>query len=111
MLQTGAERVDLVGRGVVARRVVLRGEEDALALAERVLERPDRALPADDEGDHHVREDHDVPQRHHRQGLDHVDLVLVTPEHGLGSAVTAVRIAAARARGGASEVARRRGSV
>ena len=76
-----AERVDLVGGRVVAGGVVLGREEDPLALDERVLERLDRAGPPDHERDHHVREDHHVPQRDHRQRLDHVDLVLVAPEH------------------------------
>ena len=78
----GAEGVDLVGARVVPGGVVLGGEEDALPLHQRVLEGLDGAGPPDDERDHHVGEDHDVPQRHHGQGLDHVGSFLVSPEHG-----------------------------
>ena len=64
-----AHREDVLGPRVVNRRVVLRGEEDLLVLAERVLERAGRGGPSDDERHHHVREHDDVPQRDDRQGL------------------------------------------
>ena len=97
----GAEGVDLLGAGVVAGGVVLRGEEDALAAGERVIEGPDGALPPDDERDHHVREDHHVPQRDHGEGFDHV--VLVTPEHCFAPPARGASDLAPR---GASKVAR-----
>jgi hypothetical protein len=78
----GAQGVDLRRARGVAAGVVLGGEEDALALDQRVLEGLDGAGAPDHEGDHHVREHHHVPQRHHGQGLDHVSLFLVSPEHG-----------------------------
>ena len=64
-----AHRVDVFGPRIVDRRVVLRGEEDALVLEQRVLERARRRRPSDDERHHHVREDDDVPQRDDRQGF------------------------------------------
>ena len=51
-------RVDVVRLRLVGRGVVLRGEEDALVLPERVLQRARRRRPSDDERHHHVREDH-----------------------------------------------------
>ena len=77
----GAQGVDLLRPGVVPGGVVLRGEEDPLALQERVLQGLDRAGPPDDERHHHVGEDHHVTQRDQREGLDHVHLVLVAPLH------------------------------
>ena len=78
----GAQGVDLVGAGVVTGGVVLGGQEDPLALHEGVLQRADRAGPADDERDHLVGKHHHVPQGDHGQRLDHVQLVLVAPEDG-----------------------------
>ena len=57
------------GCGLVDRGVVLRGEEDPLVLAERVLEGAGRGGPSDYERHHHVREDDDVPERDDRQSL------------------------------------------
>ncbi len=79
----GAQGVDLVGPGIVLRCVVLRRQEYPLSLDEGVLEGLDGARPSDHERDHHVGKDHDVPQRHHRQGFDHLGTFLVSPEHGL----------------------------
>ena len=64
-----AHRVDVFGPRVVDRRVVLRREEDALVLEQRVLERARRRRPSDDERHHHVREHDDVPQRDDREGF------------------------------------------
>ena len=64
-----AHRVDVFGPRVVDRRVVLRRQEDALVLQERVLERARRGRPSDDERHHHVRKDDDVAQRDDREGL------------------------------------------
>ena len=67
-----AHRVDVVrASGLSTGGVVLRGEEDPLALGQRVLERPDGGRPPDDERHHHVREHHDVPQRHDGEGFVH----------------------------------------
>ena len=54
---------------LVDRRVVLRGQEDALVLQQGMLERARRARPADDERHHHVREDDHVPKRDDGEGL------------------------------------------
>ena len=54
---------DGVGRRVVHRRVMLRGEEHALVLRQGVLQRADGRRPPDDERHHHVREHHDITQR------------------------------------------------
>ena len=62
-----AHRVDVFRPRVVHRRVVLRGEEDALVLHQRVLERAGRRGPSDHERHHHVREHDDVPQRDDRE--------------------------------------------
>ena len=64
-----AHRVDVFGPRIVDRRVVLRRQEDALVLQQRVLERARRGRPSDDERHHHVREDDDVPQRDDREGF------------------------------------------
>jgi hypothetical protein len=62
-----AHRVDVVRLGLVGGGVVLRGEEDPLVLAERVLERAGGGRPSDHERHHHVGEDHDVPERDDRE--------------------------------------------
>jgi hypothetical protein len=66
----GADRVDLVGVGLVDGGVVLGGEEDRAVGGERVFERAHRAGPADLEGDLGEREDHDIADGHHRQPHD-----------------------------------------
>ncbi len=71
-----AHRVDVFGTRIVDRGVVLRREEDALVLEQRVLERPRRARPSDDERHHHVRKDNDVPERDDRQGFVNFQRVL-----------------------------------
>ncbi len=64
-----AHGVDVVGLGLVGGGVVLRGEENALVLAKRVLEGAGRRGPPDHERHHHVREDNDVPERDDRECL------------------------------------------
>src|SRR4029078_10135329 len=49
--------------------IVLRRQEDALVLQQRVFERPRRRRPSDDERHHHVRKDDDIAQRNDGQGL------------------------------------------
>jgi hypothetical protein len=64
------EVADVVAHRIVDPRVLLRRQEDALLAGRQgLLERPHRALAADDERRHHVREHHHVPQRHQRQGF------------------------------------------
>jgi hypothetical protein len=67
---------DVFGPRIVNRGIVLGGEEDALVLQQRVLERARRRRPSDDERHHHVREDDDIPQRDDREGLVHFQRVL-----------------------------------
>ena len=58
-----AHRVDVVGARIVDRRVVLGGEEDALVLGQRMLQRPDGRRASNHERQHHVRENDDVAER------------------------------------------------
>ena len=60
--------VDVVDPRVVDLRIALGDQEDQLAgRAQRLFQREHGTAPADDEGRHHLREDHHVPQRHDRQ--------------------------------------------
>ena len=63
-----ADVVEVLRLRVVDRGAPLRGEEDLLVGGHGALDRGDRLLAADEERHHHVREDHDVPQRQQRQG-------------------------------------------
>ncbi len=63
-----ADGVDRVGGRVVVGGVDLGGEQDVPVGADRLLERTDRFLAADEERHDHVREDHDVAQRQDRVG-------------------------------------------
>ena len=56
-----AHREDVFRLRIIGRRVVLRGEEDPLVLAERMLEGADGGRPSNYERHHHVRENDDVP--------------------------------------------------
>jgi hypothetical protein len=62
-------RVDVFRPRVVDRGVMLRGEEDALVLEQRMFERARGARPSDHERHHHVGEHDDVPQRDDREGF------------------------------------------
>ena len=62
-----ADLVDLLRRGIVHRRVVLRGKENPLVSRQAVFERMNARWPPHDERRHHVRKDHDVPDGHHRE--------------------------------------------
>jgi len=66
-----AHRVDVFRTRIVDRRVVLRRQENALVLQQRMLEGAGGARPADHERHHHVREDDDVAQRDDREGFVH----------------------------------------
>ena len=68
-VRDGPDGVDVRGAGVVGRRVMLGGEEDAPIVRQRMLQSPDRRGPSDDERHHHVREDHDVSKGDHRERL------------------------------------------
>jgi hypothetical protein len=68
-VHNAAHGVDVVGARIVNRRVVLRGEEDAFVLGQRVLERADGRRPSNHERQHHVWKNDDVPQRDNRESL------------------------------------------
>ena len=63
----GADAVDLVGTRFIDGGIVLGGEEDLLVAGQRLFERAHARLAAHHERRHHVREDDDVPDGHHRQ--------------------------------------------
>ena len=63
----GADRVDVVRRGIVLRRVLLRDEQDLLVVLHHVFERAHGLLAADEERHDHVREHDDVAQRQDRK--------------------------------------------
>ena len=65
-----SDRVNLFGRRLVNRGVVLGCEEYGSVGGERVFERAHRAGPPDLEGDLREREDDDIAYRHHRQPKD-----------------------------------------
>ncbi len=58
---------DFVGAGLVHACVMLRRQKNLFVAGQRFFERAHARLAADNEGRHHVREDHDVPDGHHRQ--------------------------------------------
>ena len=62
--------VDIVGSGVVVLGVALRRQEHTFVGIEGTLDRQERTLPSHDERHHRIRENDDIPQRHHRQLLD-----------------------------------------
>ena len=61
----GADGVDIVGRGVVLRRVLLGDEEYLLVVAHDVFESTNRFLATDEQRDDHMREHDDIAQRQH----------------------------------------------
>ena len=65
-----ADVVEILGRRVVLRRLLLRDEQDVLAGIHRDVERLDRLRAPDEQRDHHVREHDDVAQRQQRQRRD-----------------------------------------
>src|SRR5882724_6134273 len=65
----GSDFVDFVGLGLVNAGVVLSGQEDLLVAGECLFQGADAGFPADNERGHHEREDHHVPDRHHREFL------------------------------------------
>ncbi len=60
---------DVFGPGIVDRRIMLRREEDALVLEQRMFECARGRRSPDHERHHHVRENDDVAQRDDREGL------------------------------------------
>ncbi len=62
-----ADFVEVLGRGVVLRRLLLRDEQDVLARLHGHVERLDGFGPPDEERNDHVRKDHDVAQRKQRK--------------------------------------------
>ncbi|MNC86251.1 hypothetical protein D3C83_18950 [compost metagenome] len=74
-----AHREDVVRTRIVDRRVVLRGEEDALVLEQRVLERARGRRPPDYERHHHVGEDDHVPERDDGEGFVDFHSVVIRP--------------------------------
>ena len=72
-LEDGSKRADLedvVRRGLVGLRLLLRGEEDILVVRHRFFQGGDRLLAPHEERHHHVREHDDVAQREERHGPD-----------------------------------------
>jgi len=65
----GADRVEVLGLGVVLRGILLRDEEDLLVLSHHRFQRADGLLPPDEERHDHVREHDDVPQGQDGQQL------------------------------------------
>ena len=61
-----ADRVDIRGRRIVLRGVLLGDEQDLLIVLHHVFERPHRFLAADKERHDHVRENDDVAERQDR---------------------------------------------
>ena len=69
-LQNGGDSphaVDVLGRWIVLRRVLLRHEQDLLVVLHHAFQRAHGFLSPDEKRHDHVREDHDVAQRQHRQ--------------------------------------------
>ncbi len=58
-----ADLVEVVGVGVRGVRVALRDEEDPPITRERILDSSDRLFARDEQRQHHVREDHELPER------------------------------------------------
>ncbi len=67
-VRDAADLVDVLGFGLVLRRVLLRDQHDAFAGFHRSFERLDRLRTADEQRNDHVREDDHVAQRQQRQG-------------------------------------------
>ena len=86
-----ADLMQVVGFRIFDLGVALRGEQQQAVARERVLDRGHRALPRQEERQHHVREHHELPQREHRHLVRHLEV----GGHGLGH-----RSAFRRGRGG-----------
>ncbi len=57
-----ADGIDIGGRGIVLRRVLLRHEEDLFVVLHHVFEGPHRLFAADKQRHDHVREHHDIAE-------------------------------------------------
>ncbi len=64
----GADAVQVLQLRIVDVGLLLRDQQDALVGLHGHVERQDRLLAADEQRDHHVRIDHHVAQRQHRDG-------------------------------------------
>ena len=64
-----ADLENLIRSGVVDRGIVLRRQENLLVGLQSVFQGPDARFPTHHERGHHVREDHNIPDRHHREPL------------------------------------------
>ncbi len=74
------------GLGIVDRGVMLGGEENLFFAGQSFFEGAHRCFPADDKRLHHLRKNHHIPHRHHRNALQ---FIFFTAEHGfLGSPVS-----------------------
>jgi hypothetical protein len=71
----GAHRIDAFGLGVFFGHLLLGAEQDHAVLAQRVIHRGHRALPAHEQGQDHERKDHHVPHRKQRQDLGNLHLL------------------------------------
>lgn len=70
-LDDGAERaegVNILFGGIINLGIPLGGKENIFIFPERFFQGADRFAPPDEQRNHHVREDHDIAQRHH--GID-----------------------------------------
>ncbi len=56
-----ADFEDVLGRRIVLVTILLGDEENLLVGFHHLFQGPDRLLPTDEEGHHHVREDNDIP--------------------------------------------------
>jgi hypothetical protein len=65
-----ADVVDGRRRGIVVGRALLGGQKDLFVALHHLFERPHGFVAADEKGNHHVREHHDVPQGQNRKDSD-----------------------------------------
>ena len=61
----GADLIDLIRLGLIYAGVVLRSEKDFSIAGKRLFQSADTRFASDNERRHHMREDDDVPDRHH----------------------------------------------
>ena len=73
----GADRIDVAGRRIVLRRVLLGDEQNLLVVLHNVFERAHRLLATNEERHNHVREHNDVAKRQ-----DRVQIAAGCIEHG-----------------------------
>ena len=66
-LAEGAELIEIFDLGIVGLRVALRDQKDLPFIFHGPFQGLDGTRPAHEQGRHHVRENHDIPQREHRK--------------------------------------------